>query len=121
MKATCGARFWTRHARRISLVSSFVVSLFAGEYAGIDSSDAGGMNLMDIHSRRWDANQLAISSHDVTFDPRTFHHSFRTESPKRPCCGFDLSRQAQGSCRETLNSRRRVLLLDTGATCEASR
>ena len=48
---------------RISIVSSFAATLLAGTYAGIDSSDAGGMNLMNILSRKWDAGQL-----DLTMD-----------------------------------------------------
>lgn len=35
---------------RVSLVSSFVTSVFAGRYCSIDASDASGMNLMDIRS-----------------------------------------------------------------------
>ena len=37
----------------ISLVSSFVASLFLGRIAPIDVSDASGMNLMDVLSRKW--------------------------------------------------------------------
>jgi len=37
----------------ISLVSSFVASLFLGKIAPIDVSDASGMNLMDVFSRKW--------------------------------------------------------------------
>lgn len=33
---------------RVSLVSSFVTSILAGQYCSIDASDASGMNLMDI-------------------------------------------------------------------------
>jgi xylulokinase len=49
---------------RISLVSSFVASLLAGKYVGIDSSDAGGMNLMDIRTKAWDRRLLAVSVPD---------------------------------------------------------
>ncbi|KAI8615959.1 hypothetical protein BC830DRAFT_1120103 [Chytriomyces sp. MP71] len=38
---------------RISLVSSLLSCLFIGDYAGIDDSDATGMNLLNIHSREW--------------------------------------------------------------------
>jgi len=38
---------------RIALVSSFVASLLAGDYAPIDHSDAAGMNLMDFRGRAW--------------------------------------------------------------------
>ncbi|GFN93384.1 xylulose kinase [Plakobranchus ocellatus] len=41
------------NTERISLVSSFAASLFIGDYAPIDHSDATGTNLLDIWSRDW--------------------------------------------------------------------
>jgi len=43
---------------RISLVSSFAASLFAGKIVSVDWSDAGGMNLLDITTRAWDKTLL---------------------------------------------------------------
>lgn len=40
-------------AKRISLVSSFLASIFLNDIAPIDFSDGSGMNLLDINERRW--------------------------------------------------------------------
>jgi xylulokinase len=48
------------HTSRISLVSSFVASIFLGRVAPIDIGDAGGMNLWDIHESRWHEGLLEL-------------------------------------------------------------
>lgn len=48
------------NCEHISLVSSFLASLFIGRYAPIDLSDASGMNLLNINKKSWEEKLLEV-------------------------------------------------------------
>src|SRR2546421_40365 len=53
-----------QQTRRISLVSSFLVSLFLDQIAPLDVSDVCGMNLWDIKRGRWNETLLKLAGGD---------------------------------------------------------
>lgn len=61
-------RFQRKHpseyvkTKRISLVSSFLASIFLGKFAPFDISDVCGMNLWDVKSGKWNDQMLALAA-----------------------------------------------------------
>ncbi|KAK2397837.1 E2F transcription factor E2FE [Trifolium repens] len=53
------------NTERISLVSSFMASLFISAYAAIDHSDGACMNLMDIKEKAWSKVALEATATDL--------------------------------------------------------
>ena len=53
------------NTERIGLVSSFAASLFIGDYAPIDLSDGGGMNLLDLEKKDWSDQCLDVSYPEI--------------------------------------------------------
>lgn len=51
--------------QRISLVSSFLASIFLNDIASIDFSDGSGMNLLDIEDRKWSKPCLNACAPDL--------------------------------------------------------
>jgi len=60
----------------ISLVSSFLASLFIGGYAPIDTADGAGMNLMNISTKKWDGKALVCTAGNlaIKLPPLTSAH-----------------------------------------------
>jgi len=51
-----------KNTSRISLVSSFLASLFLGSIAPIDIADVGGMNLRDIRAGKWNEQLMKLTA-----------------------------------------------------------
>lgn len=41
------------NTERITLISNFLASILCGSYAPLDASDASGMNMLDLKTKRW--------------------------------------------------------------------
>lgn len=53
------------NTERVSIVSSFLTSIFTGRYEGVDYTDGSGTNLMDITTHQWIPELLKATSEDL--------------------------------------------------------
>lgn len=60
---TCADSY--ENCERISLVSSFLASIFLGDVAPIDFADGSGMNLLDINQKTWSQTCLNACAPDL--------------------------------------------------------
>ena len=56
----CVLVFLLTDFQKISMISSFLASLFVGDYAPIDYGDGSIMNLMDIKEKQWSPKCLEV-------------------------------------------------------------
>ncbi|KAF3937173.1 hypothetical protein ABW19_dt0201376 [Dactylella cylindrospora] len=75
---------------RISLVSSFLASLFLGKIAPIDISDVCGMNLFNIETETWDDRLIALSASKSGNDPAATKELYKKLGEVEPDGGANL-------------------------------
>ena len=74
-----------KNTERISLISSFAVSLFLGDYAPIDFSDGSGMNFLKISAGQ--KNQTSSENHWIDEKPADICSKLGIPKPSNTVCG----------------------------------